>query len=81
MIEQDGGSIKLQVPKNETAAVAGRLLADLQIADLTIEESSIESVIEQVFASPDETESAGRAQGATAEELRLFEEPESDLAA
>ncbi len=53
VIEQDGGSIKLQVPKNETAAVTGRLLADLAIADLTVEESSIESVIEQVFASPD----------------------------
>lgn len=56
VIEQDGGSIKLQVPKHETAAVTGRLLADLPIADLTVEESSIESVIEQVFASPDEDE-------------------------
>jgi ABC-2 type transport system ATP-binding protein len=52
VIEQEGGNIRLQVPKAETAAITGRLLADLAIADLTVEEPPIDRVIEQVFAHP-----------------------------
>jgi ABC-2 type transport system ATP-binding protein len=39
------------VPKAETARVAGRILAELPVADLTIEEPPFEEVIERVFAS------------------------------
>jgi ABC-2 type transport system ATP-binding protein len=59
VVEDDGGMIRLQVPKAETAAVAGRLLADLAIADLTIEDPPVESVIEQVFAQPAEPRADG----------------------
>jgi hypothetical protein len=49
-VEQDGVTIKLRVPKADTPSVANRLLTDLQIADLSIDDPSIEEVIEQVFA-------------------------------
>ena len=50
VVEQDGGSVKLRVPKGDTAAVTGRLLAELPIVDLTVEDPPIDEVIEQVFA-------------------------------
>jgi ABC-2 type transport system ATP-binding protein len=43
--------LTLSVPKSETARVASRLLAELPVADLTIEEPPFEEVIERVFAS------------------------------
>jgi ABC-2 type transport system ATP-binding protein len=50
VVSQTEGRVLLRVPKNETARVAGRLLAELPISDLTIEDPPIEEVIEQVFA-------------------------------
>ncbi len=50
IVAQEGAMVKLRVPKSETAAVTGRLLADLPIADLTVEDPPIDEVIEQVFA-------------------------------
>ena len=44
----------VRVPKIDTPAVAGRLLAILPVADLTIEEPPVDEVIEQVFASSTE---------------------------
>jgi len=46
----DEGRVVFQVPKDEVARVTGKLLADLPILDVTIEDPPIESVIEQVFA-------------------------------
>lgn len=43
--------MELRIPKDRTAEVAGHLLANLPIADLTIAEPPIEEVIEQVFRS------------------------------
>jgi ABC-2 type transport system ATP-binding protein len=40
----------LRVPKAETAAVTGRLLADLPVIDLLVEDPPLEEVIESVFA-------------------------------
>jgi ABC-2 type transport system ATP-binding protein len=40
----------LRVPKADTARVTGRLLADLPVIDLTVEDPPIEEVIERVFA-------------------------------
>ena len=40
----------LRVPKDATAATAGRLLAELPVLDLTIEDPPIEDVIGRVFA-------------------------------
>ncbi len=44
------GHAALRVPKAETARVTERLLADLPVIDLTVEDPPIEEVIEQVFA-------------------------------
>ncbi len=50
VVSQGDVRIQLRVPKVDTAKVAGRLLAELPISDLTIEDPPIEEVIEQVFA-------------------------------
>jgi ABC-2 type transport system ATP-binding protein len=42
--------ITLRVPKAETSRVTARLLADLPVRDLTVEEPPIDDVIERVFA-------------------------------
>jgi ABC-2 type transport system ATP-binding protein len=43
------GSLTLRVPKDQTPLVTGRLLADLRVIDLTVEDPPIEEVIEHVF--------------------------------
>ena len=50
VLQRDGDRVKLRVPKAEAAPIAARLLGELQVADLTIEEPPIEDVIEVVFA-------------------------------
>ncbi|MEZ4735350.1 MAG: ATP-binding cassette domain-containing protein [Caldilineaceae bacterium] len=50
VIAQTNGQVTLRVSKLDTAKVAGRLLAELPVSDLTIEDPPIEEVIEQVFA-------------------------------
>ncbi len=50
VLERDGDRTKLRVPKAETPRVAARLLTELQVLDLTIEDPPIEDVIELVFA-------------------------------
>ncbi len=44
----DGATIR--VPKSETARVTGEVLANVPVADLTVEDPPIEEVIERVFA-------------------------------
>lgn len=44
------GLITLRVPKAETARVTERLLADLPVIDLLVEDPPIEEVIERIFA-------------------------------
>src|SRR5215210_6854595 len=50
VLETDGARVKLRVPKADAARVTARLLAEREIADLTVEEPPIEDVIELVFA-------------------------------
>ncbi|MHB1242798.1 MAG: ABC transporter ATP-binding protein [Gaiellaceae bacterium] len=50
VLEREDGRVKLRVPKAEAARVTARLLADREVADLTIEDPPIEDVIELVFA-------------------------------
>jgi ABC-2 type transport system ATP-binding protein len=50
VISQDGSRFSLRVPKADTALVTARLLADLPVDDLNVEDPPIEDVIEQVFA-------------------------------
>jgi ABC-2 type transport system ATP-binding protein len=50
VVDRDGDRVTLRVPKADTARVTARLLAEQQIADLTVEDPPIEDVIEIVFA-------------------------------
>lgn len=50
VVSTDGSRVTLLVRKEEAARITGQLLADLPVIDLTVEEPSIEEVIEQVFA-------------------------------
>jgi ABC-2 type transport system ATP-binding protein len=51
-VERTATGFVVRVTKADTAAMAGRLLAALPVADLTIEEPPVDQVIEQVFAGP-----------------------------
>ncbi len=55
-VERTATGFVVRVTKADTAAVAGRLLAALPVADLTIEEPPVDEVIEQVFAGPGPTQ-------------------------
>src|SRR5205814_8082895 len=46
----EGQSAELLVPREQTSAIAARMLAELPVTDLTIEEPAIEEVIGRVFA-------------------------------
>jgi ABC-2 type transport system ATP-binding protein len=50
VMSSEEGYVTLRVPKAETARVTERLLADLPVIDLTVEDPPIEEVIERVFA-------------------------------
>jgi ABC-2 type transport system ATP-binding protein len=48
--ERDGDKATIRVPKAEASRAAARILTELQVLDVTIEEPPIEDVIEMVFA-------------------------------
>jgi ABC-2 type transport system ATP-binding protein len=50
VLQHDGSRVKLRVPRAQTAQVTARLLAEQDVADLTVEDPPIEDVIELVFA-------------------------------
>ena len=50
IISRDGGRFTLRIPKNETARVTERLLTNLPVIDLLVEDPPIEEIIERVFA-------------------------------
>ena len=52
VVSSEDGAITLRVPRERTARVTERLLADLSVMDLTVEDPPIEEVIERVFAEP-----------------------------
>ena len=49
--DADEGRTRLRVPRADAPRVTNRLLQDLPVADLTIEDPPIEDVIEQVFTT------------------------------
>ena len=51
VVSCEDGLVTLRVPKAETPRVTARLLADLPVIDLTVEDPPIEEVIERVFAN------------------------------
>ena len=50
VVASEGSRHTLRVPKVDTPQVTARLLADLPVSDLTVEDPPIEDVIERVFA-------------------------------
>jgi len=50
VVECDEGRATLRVPKAETAHITERLLADLPVIDLLVEDPPIEEVIDRVFS-------------------------------
>jgi ABC-2 type transport system ATP-binding protein len=48
------GRFTLRVPKEKTAGITGRLLAELPVIDLLVEDPPLEEVIEQVFNQKEE---------------------------
>lgn len=50
VIARDADRVTLEVPRAETSRITARLLTDLPISDLTVEDPPIEDVIEDVFA-------------------------------
>ncbi len=49
VVKRTPDQVVLSIPKTAVAATTSHLLADLPVSDLTIEDPSIEAVIEQVF--------------------------------
>jgi ABC-2 type transport system ATP-binding protein len=47
----DGEEVKVNAPRGDIAAATGKLLAEHDVVDLTIEDAPIEDVIEHLFAS------------------------------
>jgi len=50
VVSWEEGEVTLRVPREETPRVTSRILADLPVIDLTVEDPPIEEVIERVFA-------------------------------
>jgi ABC-2 type transport system ATP-binding protein len=51
VVASEDGRVTLRVPRGDATEVAARLLRDLPVADLTIEDPPIEDVIDRVFAA------------------------------
>jgi ABC-2 type transport system ATP-binding protein len=49
VLGQQGGRAELRVPKAQTAQITARILSELNIDDLTVEDPPIDDVIDQVF--------------------------------
>ena len=49
IMSQDAGKISLRVPRKQVPEVAAKLLADIPMFDLSVEEPPIEDMIERVF--------------------------------
>jgi len=54
VVSSEANRTTLRVDKSEAPQVTARLLADLPVTDLTVEDPPIEEVIESVFATPSE---------------------------
>ena len=50
LVSHDDVHYTLRVPKSDTARITEKLLADLPVVDLLVEDPPIEEVIERVFA-------------------------------
>jgi ABC-2 type transport system ATP-binding protein len=67
VMESDEGRVLLRVARADAPDVATRLLRDLPVADLTIEDPPIDDVIERVFAQEKPADDADAAESAATE--------------
>jgi len=51
---RDDGRVTLRVPKAQTSQVTAKLLSELQVDDLTVEDTPVDDVIDQVFSQKEE---------------------------
>jgi ABC-type uncharacterized transport system ATPase subunit len=49
VVANDGGRVSLRVPRDDVPAVTARLLSELRVADLAVEEAPLESVIDRAY--------------------------------
>ncbi len=54
VVGREDGRVTLRVPKAQTSQVTARLLSDLQVDDLTVEDAPVDDVIDQVFSQKEE---------------------------
>lgn len=59
LVERDGTKVKLRVPRAETSQAVARLLSEIPVVDLTVEDPAIEEVIDQIFQGTLEEAEAG----------------------
>jgi ABC-2 type transport system ATP-binding protein len=58
LVERDGTKVKLKVPRAETSVTVARLLSEIPLVDLTVEDPPIEQVIDEIFRGVPEKEPA-----------------------
>jgi len=51
---RDDGRVTLRVPKAQTSQVTAKLLSELQVDDLTVEDTPVDDVIDQVFSQKED---------------------------
>jgi ABC-type uncharacterized transport system ATPase subunit len=49
VVSAEGGKATLRVPRDDVPGVTARLLAELPVADLAVEEAPLESVIDRAY--------------------------------
>ena len=54
VLSKDDGRVTLRVPKARTSQVTAKLLSDLQVDDLTVEDAPVDDIIDQVFSQKEE---------------------------
>jgi ABC-2 type transport system ATP-binding protein len=50
VVETEGLQVKIRVPKTDTPGITGKILSELTIQDLTVEDPPIEEIIDRVFS-------------------------------
>ncbi len=54
VVGKEDGRVTLRVPKAQTSHVTAKLLSELQVADLTVEDAPVDDVIDQVFSQKED---------------------------
>jgi len=50
VVSREDGKVTLRIPKSRASEVTARLLSDFQVEDLTVEDTPVDDVIDQVFS-------------------------------